>query len=232
MDERSISDVRPDELTQYTQCHFFAGIGIWALALKDAGWPTARPIWTGSCPCQPFSEIGTGSGFADERHLWPHFHHLVEQCRPPVIVGEQVASTLGLEWLDLVLSDLESSGYSATAFDLCAAGFGAPHIRQRLFWVGDTEHAGLEGYPRDVAVRAGRPETNRPVAEAGLLGAAWANADWLWYADGKTRPSESGISPMAHVNPNRVGVMRAYGNALVAEVASEFVSAYMDVLGG
>ncbi|WP_353413918.1 DNA cytosine methyltransferase [Brucella sp. NBRC 12953] len=136
VDERSIVDIRPADLVGYTQCHFFAGIGVWSYALRRAGWPDDSPVWTGSCPCQPFSAAGKGDGFADERHLWPHFHWLIQNCRPAVVFGEQVASKDGLGWLDLVQADLEGSGYTSGAVDTCAAGFGAPHIRQRLYWVG------------------------------------------------------------------------------------------------
>jgi DNA (cytosine-5)-methyltransferase 1 len=146
VDERSIKDITPSELTQFTQCHFFAGIGGWSLALRLAGWPEDRPVWTGSCPCQPFSTAGKGGGFADERHLWPAFHHLISQCQPPVVFGEQVASKDGLAWLDLVRADLEASGYAVGASDLCAASVGAPHIRQRLWWVADRIVTGLEGH--------------------------------------------------------------------------------------
>lgn len=142
VDGRSIVDIRPSDLIGYKQCHFFAGIGVWSYALRRAGWPDDRPVWTGSCPCQPFSAAGKGAGFTDERHLWPHFHWLIENCRPPVVFGEQVASKDGLGWLDLVQADLEGSGYASGAVDTCAAGFGAPHIRQRLYWVGKRlEHA-------------------------------------------------------------------------------------------
>ena len=149
VDERSIEDVTPNELTDFTQCHFFAGIGVWSYALRRAGWADDRAIWTGSCPCQPFSAAGKGAGFDDERHLWPAFHHLISQCRPDVVLGEQVASKDGLGWLDLVCADLEAANYASGAVDLCAAGVGAPHIRQRLWWVGsrlgNAPSAGLEG---------------------------------------------------------------------------------------
>lgn len=139
VDERDIRDVPPADLGGYTQCHFFAGIGGWSYALRLAGWPDDKPVWTGSCPCQPFSTAGRGKGVTDERHLWPHFHWLIEQCRPSVVFGEQVASKDGLAWLDLVSADMEGSGYAFGAADLCAAGVGSPHIRQRLYWVADAE---------------------------------------------------------------------------------------------
>ena len=150
VDDRSIRDVAPGDLKGYTQCHFFAGIGVWSYALRLAGWPDDRPVWTGSCPCQPFSAAGKGAGFADERHLWPEFHRLIAECRPPVVFGEQVASKDGLNWLDTVQSDMEASGYAIGATDLCAASVGAPHIRQRLWFVGerlaDADSARHEGH--------------------------------------------------------------------------------------
>ena len=92
VDERDIRDVVPADLAGFTQCHWFAGIGVWSLALRQAGWPDDRPVWTGSCPCQPFSAAGKGKGIKDARHLWPDWFGLIRECRPPVIFGEQVAS--------------------------------------------------------------------------------------------------------------------------------------------
>ena len=136
VDQRDIRDIVPAELMGYTQVHLFAGIGVWSYALRQAGWPDDRPVWTGSCPCQPFSAAGKGAGFADERHLWPAFFHLIEQCKPPTVFGEQVASKDGLDWLDLVHTDMEGAGYAFAPFDLPASSFGAPHIRQRIYFVG------------------------------------------------------------------------------------------------
>lgn len=152
VDERDIQDVKPDDLKPYTQCHFFAGIGVWSYALRQAGWPDNQPVWTGSCPCQPFSEAGKGEGFADERHLWPAWFHLIGECQPTICFGEQVASKDGLAWLDLVQTDMEATGYAFAPIDLCAAGVGAPHARQRLFFVaermGNTVFPRLERYTR------------------------------------------------------------------------------------
>jgi DNA (cytosine-5)-methyltransferase 1 len=138
VDERSITEVQPHELAGYIQCHFFAGIGGWPLALQLAAWSSDRPVWTGSCPCQPFSVAGKGKGTEDERHLWPEFLRLIAQCKPATVFGEQVASAAGREWLAGVRADLETLAYAVGAADLCAAGVGAPHIRQRLYWVADS----------------------------------------------------------------------------------------------
>ena len=264
VDERSIEDVAPSDLDGYTQCHFFAGIGVWSYALRQAGWPDDRTVWTGSCPCQPFSTAGKAGGFADERHLWPAFFHLIEQRRPRVVLGEQVASKDGLAWLDLVHADLEGTGYSAAALDLCAAGVGAPHIRQRLYWVADAdedrlgeallaelhheEHnaqpcgsergglghtlgARLEGHPGHVDDRR-RPrwqhqEADRPVATPGCTGGFWRDVEWFSFRDGKLRPAQPGTFPLAARTPSTMGRLRAYGNALCAEVAIEFIDAFM-----
>ena len=135
VDERSIVDVPSVELKSYDQHHFFAGIGVWSYALRQAGWEDDRPIITGSAPCQPFSSAGKRKGSDDKRDLWwAMFWHLC-QLRPEIVLGEQVASKDGLAWWDVVQSDLEGADYAATAFDLPAASVGAPHIRQRLFWL-------------------------------------------------------------------------------------------------
>ena len=141
VDERSIVDVRPDDLAGYTQAHFFAGIGGWSYALRLAGWPDDRPIWTGSCPCQPFSSAGKGDGAADSRHLWPAWARLIRECRPGTVFGEQVSGRDGLAWLDLVHADLEARDYAVGAVTLPAASVGAPHGRHRIYFVADAEHA-------------------------------------------------------------------------------------------
>ncbi len=145
VDERSIEDVTPADLRGYTQCHFFAGIGVWSYALRMAQWPDSRPVWTGSCPCQPFSVAGATAGMRDELHLWPAWHWLIAQCRPPVVFGEQVEAAIRHGWLDLVQADMEGIGYAFAPVGIPAAGVGAPHIRQRLWFVADADETGSIG---------------------------------------------------------------------------------------
>ena len=139
VDERDIQKVTAAELRGFTQCHFFAGIGVWSWALRNAGWPDTKRVWTGSCPCQPFSVSGIRKAASDERHLWPCWFPLIRESSPGVIFGEQVASDDGLAWLDVVSSDLENQDYTIGAVDTCAAGFGAPQISQRLYFVAEAK---------------------------------------------------------------------------------------------
>ena len=139
VDTRSIEDVHPSDLRGFTQCHFFAGIGVWSHALRNAGVPDSRSLWTGSCPCQPFSAAGAGAGLADERHLWPAFHHLIKECSPAVVFGEQVASKAAEPWIDALQIDMEALGYGVAAIAFPSSSVGAPHIRDRLYWVADAQ---------------------------------------------------------------------------------------------
>lgn len=140
VDERPIQSVQPSDLRGFERCHFFAGIGAWDYALDLAGW--TGPVWTGSCPCPSFSAAGKGEGFNDPRHLWPDWDRLIEKHGPPVIFGEQVDAAIGHGWLDLVQSDLEAKAYAVGKAVLGACSVGAPHRRQRLYFVADAEHDG------------------------------------------------------------------------------------------
>ncbi len=253
VDDRSIADVQPKDLRGYSQCHFFAGIGGWSYALRLAGWPDDAPVWTGSCPCQPFSAAGKHRADADERHLWPEFYRLISECRPAVCCGEQVASELGLQWLAGVFADLERCGYAVAGADLCAASVGAPHIRQRLYWVGVSDRERLEAgpglsEPRREGRSDGAGETRR-VADlsSGGLGeyggtpgstghadfrgevGAWSDSILIPCGDGKSRRIESGSFPLVDGFPERVGLLRGYGNAIVPQVAAQFIEAVMEV---
>jgi len=148
VDQRSIKEVEASDLRGFAQCHFFAGVGVWSYALRQAGWADDEPIWTGSCPCQPFSAAGRQLGFSDARHLWPDWLRLISECRPERVIGEQVASAGA--WLDLVSTDMEARDYAFAAVDLPAAGFAGAHIRQRFYWVADAHggNASAEGLQR------------------------------------------------------------------------------------
>ena len=200
VDERSIEEVEPDDIRGFDQCHFFAGIGGWSYALRLAGVDDDERIWTGSCPCQSLSSAGKRQGHADRRHLWPVFFRLIVECRPATVLGEQVASDLGREWFAAVRIDLEEVGYACGAADLPSAGVGAPHIRQRLCWVADSEgqrcerRAGAGREAGNGTERRGRVEHSdgkgwlagvRTAAALGHGSAADSAGDRLGDSDGK-----------------------------------------------
>jgi DNA (cytosine-5)-methyltransferase 1 len=238
VDDRSIADVRADELGQYTQHHFFAGIAGWSLALRLAGWPDDRPVWTGSCPCQPFSTAGKGKGADDERHLWPHWFRLIRECRPAIIFGEQVAAAIGWGWLDALFADLEGEGYATGAAVLPACSVGAPHIRQRVWFVADNGSARLEigrleqAWGECAAVEriggAGElgnadsersvryAKTGRQEGDRAQLGSLWSDCIWLPCTDGKARPTQSPLLGMADGLPDGMGYVRTEGRAFIS----------------
>jgi len=253
VDTRSIIDVTEDDLRGYVQCHFFAGIGGWPYALRLAGWPDDRPVWTGSCPCQPYSSAGKGLGDADPRNLWPVFFRLIRECRPVVTFGEQVEAAIRHGWLDTVSADLEGEGYAVGATVLGAHSVGAPHIRQRLYWVADSHgirEQHNDGRRESDAQRHGtacrvadadspRLQTFGPCSnwtrssgETGVhraIDGFWSAAGFIPCRDGKARPVEPGIFPLAHGVSGRVALLRGAGNAIVPQVAAAFVQAWRDV---
>lgn len=212
--DKSIEDIQPRSLMRYDRVHMFAGIGGWEYAFQLAGWrpePGVR-AWTGSCPCQPFSSAGKGDGFADERHLWPAWFHLIRECRPNVVFGEQVASAIRHGWLDLVSADLEAEGYAVGGAVLGAHSVGAPHIRQRLYWVASVsewhEQSGQESRSRS----------------AGRMG--WVQQPIPWnepWADAfpRLRALDDGI-------PRSVAGTDAARNAIVPQTAAAFIRAFVE----
>jgi len=208
VDERSILDIHPSDLKGFTQCHFFCGILGWVRALQLAGIPTARRVWSMSCPCQPFSTAGEQKGQADERHLWPVAFELIRQCRPEFVVGEQVANAIGHGWLDGISADLESEDYACGAAVLGAHSVGAPHIRQRLYWMaysnrlGSGSGRGNLGEVRNVSEAECEPEHGAFVsggsgsADGGMAHSAGVRRHQQWGAEAAAiqgeRPQRSG----------------------------------------
>jgi DNA (cytosine-5)-methyltransferase 1 len=264
VDTRSIVDVSPSDLAGYSQHHFFAGIGGWSYALRLAGWPYDRPVWTGSCPCQPFSLAGKRRGFGDERHLWPVWRNLISECEPSIIFGEQVASAS--EWLRLVRSDLEAMDYAVGAIPIQAASAGADHFRDRYWFVAhdQSEQVGSAGrswecrdVEHDPRQRRGEGQPEHEVrrgrtaaTESGILVDAArqridgresasiqtrsartqdADIEWVTGADGKARRVKSGVRLLADGFPNRVGLLRGFGNAIDPRPAAAFIKAYMSI---
>ena len=210
VDTRSIEDVTPNDLIGFNQCHFFAGIGGWSLALRRAGWPDSRPAWTASCPCQPFSAAGKGLGFADERHLWPSAHWLVGQRRPVVVFGEQSGSADANDWIDLVQADVEALGYAFGATAFPSASVGAPHQRDRAYWVADADCQQWEGRgefqptgggkPSDSGVISGLAHTNHEQRPLAMSARGYADVSRQWNKDSEAATGCSGAMRPGPIN--------------------------------
>ena len=207
VDSTPIQRLKPEKLSKFTQVHLFAGMGGWPYALRLAQWPDSRPVWTGSCPCQPFSVAGKGKGTKDKRHLWPYMRRLINHAspKPPVCFGEQVSGTAGLLWLSRVRVDLEALAYEVGAVDSCAAGIGAPHIRQRLWWVAHNPHNGRRQEPTHCEGGKSRIETQGRASGFTMRG----NADRLANDDDarlEIQSSPTGISQDTNGSDKREGI--------------------------
>ena len=253
VDSRSIADVRPEDLKGFTQCHFFAGIGGWSRALQLAGWSSDRPVWTGSPPCQSFSTAGSRKGKDDERHLWPVFFDLISECQPPTVFGEQVAAAIRFGWLDDLQNDFEAEGYASAAVVLPSGSIGAYHKRDRLFFtakrVADSHNKRYEWRSGDGRQAQRGSEHSGSVSMANSLGERpegfcgsgekritehsqirfWEDSEVIYCRDGKYRtiPTQPALFPLAHGIPNRVGILRGAGNAIVPQAAAEIIKAVM-----
>jgi DNA (cytosine-5)-methyltransferase 1 len=237
IDDRPIEAVRPDDVAGFRQCHFFAGIGGWAFALKLARCEDLE-CWTGSPPCQPFAVGGKRQGAADPRHLFPVWLDLIGERRPPILFGEQVTSLLGRQWLDRVRDDLGEPGYAFGAASLPACAVGAPHRRERLFFgaVADADGGGRRWRPCDEGLHhhregAGWAQGQRELGRRGAAGGgAWDGAIWLDGPDGKRRRIGPGLQLLADGPAARSGRLRAYGNAIVPQVGAAFIAAFLEAI--
>jgi len=253
VDERSILEVQPKDIEKFKQCHFFAGIGIWSYALRQAGWPDERQVWTGSCPCQSFSTSGKYRGFHDPRHLWPEWFRLIRQCMPRIIFGEQISNAINFGWLDLVASDLEAKAYAIAPIVLGAHSIGAPHIRKRLYYVAHSTETGWNSEGEGAESKFTQIQ-DHPVARSSALveledssqqtvehkivaiqgqsalHGFWKDADWLHCRDGRWRPVESGTRPLVDGAAARMVRLRGYGDAIVAPLAQAFIESVMKIL--
>ena len=105
-------------------------------------------VVTGGFPCQPFSVAGKQKGTSDDRHLWPEMFRIIKTLQPRIVVGENVRGIVNIQdgmVFETVCTNLEDEGYEVQAFNIPAAGVGAPHRRERIWFIatlGDTEYNG------------------------------------------------------------------------------------------
>ena len=241
----------------------------------------------GAAPVSRFRAQGNEKAMSTNDTYGPIFNALSPSADLQRSLENRLRARMGANGLPLYALIWKSWDMPA-GLPICAlAGVGAPHIRQRLWWVADAtgergragagrqdgekvgNGSGLadSGYaerrqrdrPRDVeggnlrrqerqegstqlgecGPTSGLGDTNQPgpqgrrehLGEYADQLPAWAASEFIPCADGKARPVEPGIFPLAHGVPGRVGRLRAYGNAIVPQVAAEFVRAFV-VLDG
>jgi len=221
VDDRSIADVRADDLLGYDRIHMFAGVAGWDHALNLAGWGD-RPVWTGSCPCQDFSNSGRKEGFDGKRDLWPEMHRLIRECKPATVFGEQVDDSP--EWCDRMLNDLEGEGYACASAIIPASAVNAPHERKRFWFVAHSNQERGQGLePWKDSVISGPwgwrgEEDLQAIAVAPLVrGDRWPQPI--------IRGMDDGVS-------GRVDGIAGFGNAICPQLAATFIASYMDCIGG
>ena len=101
-------------------------------------WRGRVDIISGGFPCQPYSSAGKRLGKDDERHLWPEMLRIIREAAPAYVVGENVRGLTnwnGGVVFEEVCADLEVAGYEVWTGILPAAGVGAPHRRDRVWFV-------------------------------------------------------------------------------------------------
>ena len=107
------------------------------------GWrDTTRLICQGGFPCQPYSAAGKRLGKEDSRHLWPEMLRVIQECRPDAIVGENVSGIVSWDGglvFEEVQTDLEAEGYEVQAVVVPACSVGAPHRRDRVWFVANSK---------------------------------------------------------------------------------------------
>ena len=203
-------------------------------------------IITGGFPCQPFSIAGKQKGTNDDRHLWPEMFRIIKELKPRWIIGENVRGIVNIQdgvVFETVCTDLESEGYEVQAFNIPAAGVGAPHRRERIWIVANSRRTLRQGTElreknenetrkedADQHQRSSSsPELNVANASAGrrasqktevsTRGNGIEHQSW-WQSEPDVGRVANGIS-------GRVHRLKALGNSIVPKIAEEIGRAIM-----
>lgn len=97
-------------------------------------WRGAVDILTAGYPCQPESTAGKRAGAADERWIWPEVARIIGEVEPAIVFAENVAAHV-TGTFRRVLDDLAALGFDVEWSCVSAAEVGAPHERERVFWL-------------------------------------------------------------------------------------------------
>lgn len=220
----------------------FPGVPIHAdiRTLKNIGF-TGIDIITGGFPCQPFSQSGKKRGSDDNRYLWPEMFRVIQEFKPTWIIGENVAGIINMA-LEKVCVDLEAEGYEVQPLVIPACAVGAPHRRDRVWIIAHSQHNGVtrsEESRKDCGTQQQTPTREKlSINEHARTRPLWKektgwntdwNLDWREVADRTCvlrvddgLPRRMGGSTISRARW-RKEALKAYGNAIVPQVAIEIM---------
>lgn len=214
----------------------------------------ALTILTGGFPCQPFSHAGRRKGTADDRYQWPNMFEVIKNVKPDWVIAENVRGLV--TWndgmvLEQVCTDLESQNYEVQPFIIPACAVNAPHRRDRVWIIANCANPRAKGLqkreinPNDAADarRIGRkqrssediqPESKKPERQNSHY-SGWER-DWREVAaatcnarmdDGLSREVDGVSYSFAKWRNESI---KAYGNAIVPQVAMEIFRAIKNTI--
>ena len=200
-------------------------------------------IITGGFPCQPFSIAGARKGTDDNRHLWPEMFRIIKEFKPRWVIGENVRGIISIQngmVFENVCTDLEGEGYEVRAFNIPAAGVGAPHRRERIWIVASLEDSrrSLRSWSKfgekdeneirkryaDQHQRPGSTSESN-VADASTGRRASQEGEIQTRGNGTEHQgwwsTEPNVGRVANGVSGRVYRLRALGNSIVPQIATE-----------
>lgn len=206
-------------------------------------------ILTGGFPCQPFSHAGRRKGTADDRYQWPNMFQVIQNVKPDWVIAENVRGLV--TWndgmvLEQVCADLESEGYEVQPFIIPACAVNAPHRRDRVWIIANCANSRVKGLqkreinPDDTADagRIGREQGSSEDIQSESKKPERQNSHYSgWERDWREVAAATCNARMDDGLPREVdGIsysfakwrnesIKAYGNAIVPQVAMEIFRA-------
>ena len=201
-------------------------------------------ILTGGFPCQPFSSAGKRKGTEDERHLWPEMLRVIREVSPKYVVGENVRGLLnwsgGLVFEE-VCADLENEGYEVTPYLLPACGKNAPHRRDRIWFIANSTKRNDGRNTRSVSSKeeeeriCERNEIPKSTLSGEVFGSSKNSDENGQVRNWENFPTQPPICGRDDGIPRELDTItfpkwrkesiKAYGNAIVPQVAFEIFKA-------
>ena len=204
-------------------------------------------IITGGFPCQSFSVAGKQKGTSDSRYLWPEMFRIIKIFKSKFVIGENVRGIVNIQdgmVFETVCTDLESEGYEVQPFLIPAAGVGAPHRRDRIWFIATLANTNVNrekwNQPED-GQRSGTQQSSEDVANAitGNVEAGRQRRGTLRTGHQEERLSdhvasggetqgqdnwwnvEPNVGRVAHGVSGRIHRLKGLGNAIVPRIAKE-----------